>query len=125
MASVGYLQVHAYTSKAQLPLKDVAVMITEDDGTAVAMRLTDRSGRILPLSVPVPDKAESLSPGNAAPYKTVRIYARLENFETIEAQRVQIFADTLTVQNLEMIPLSELPEQWNKIERFDTPSQNL
>ena len=125
MASVGYLQVHAYTSKAQLPLKDVAVMITEDDGTAIAMRLTDRSGRILPLSVPVPDKAESLSPGNAVPYKTVRIYARLENFETIEAQRVQIFADTLTVQNLEMIPLSELPEQWNKIERFDTPSQNL
>lgn len=125
MASVGYLQVHAYTSKALLPLKDVAVMVTEDDGTAIAMRLTDRSGRILPLSITVPDRSESLSPGNPEPFKTVRIYARLENYETIEAERVQIFADTLTVQNLEMIPLSELPEQYNLIERFDTPSQNL
>lgn len=125
MASVGYLQVHAYTSKAKIPLKDVAVMITEEDGTAIAMRLTDRSGQILPLTTPVPDRSESLAPGNPAPFKTVRIYARLENYETIEAERVQLFADTLTVQNLEMIPLSELPDQYNVIERFDTPSQNL
>ena len=46
MPSTGYIQVRAYTSTAQFPLKDVAITITASDGTAIAMRLTDRNGRI-------------------------------------------------------------------------------
>ena len=38
---------------------------------------------------------------------------------------LQVFADTTTNQNLEMIPLSELPGAWNQTEIFDTPRQNL
>ena len=55
----------------------------------------------------------------------VNIYARLENFEQIEAENVQVFAGTVTNQNLEMIPLSELPDKWTKAEIFNTPPQNL
>ena len=44
MPSIGYIQVRAYTSNAQYPLKDVAITVTSQDGTAIAMRLTDRSG---------------------------------------------------------------------------------
>ena len=62
MPSIGYIQVRAYTSNAQYPLKDVAITVTSQDGTAIAMRLTDRSGKITPISIPVPDKAESQSP---------------------------------------------------------------
>ena len=58
MPSTGYIQVHAYTSDAQYPLRNVAITVTSQDGTAIAMRLTDRSGKITPLPVPVPDKAE-------------------------------------------------------------------
>ena len=29
LASTGYIQVHAYTSRAQIPLKDVAIAIAE------------------------------------------------------------------------------------------------
>lgn len=90
------------------------------------MRSTDRSGRIEPVSVTVPDKAESQRPESGiVPYATVNVYARLENFEQIEAENAQVFADTVTYQNLEMIPLSELPEQWTKAEIFKTPPQNL
>ena len=62
MPSIGYIQVRAYTSYARLPLKDVAVTVTSPDGTAIAMRLTDRSGMIAPIEVPVPDKNESQQP---------------------------------------------------------------
>ena len=51
MPSIGYIQVRAYTSYARLPLKDVAVTVTSPDGTAIAMRLTDRSGMIAPIEV--------------------------------------------------------------------------
>lgn len=126
MPATGYIQVHAYTSNARIPLQNVAVMITDPNGSAIAMRSTDRSGLIEPISVTVPDRASGLTPDTGiVPFRTVNIYARLENFEQIEAENVQIFADTVTYQNLEMIPLSELPDQWTKAEIFKTPPQNL
>jgi hypothetical protein len=55
----------------------------------------------------------------------VNIYARLENYEQIEAENVQVFPNVITNQNLEMIPLSELPDKWTQTEIFNTPAQNL
>lgn len=126
MASTGYIQVHAYSSYAQLPLQDVAISVTAPDGTALAMRLTDRSGRITPIEVPVPDLTESQSPGSEeAPFTPVTIHARLKGYEQIRVDGVQVFSGTVTVQNLELIPLSELPGAWDQSETFETPPQNL
>lgn len=126
LSATGYIQVRAYTSDAQIPLENVTIMITRPDGSAIAMRLTDRSGKIEPIRIDVPNRAASQSPDSGViPFTAVNIYARLENFEQIEAENVQVFADTVTFQNLEMIPLSELPNSWTKTEVFDTPAQNL
>ena len=62
MPSTGYIQVRAYASDARIPLEDVAITVIASDGTAIATRLTDRSGKIDPIRVPVPDLAESQSP---------------------------------------------------------------
>lgn len=127
LSAFGYLQVRAYASYAQIPLKDVAVTVTDDSGAAIAMRLTNRSGQFdQPLQLEVPDLSASQSPNTGViPFVTINLYARLENYEEIEVEHIQIFADTVTVQNLELIPLSELPGIWNKAEIFTTPAQNL
>lgn len=127
MSTIGYIQVRAFTSNAQIPLKDVAVTITTPDGAAIAMRLTNRSGLLdAPVEITVPDLSASQSPGtNIIPFTTVNLYARLENYEEINIENLQVFANTVTEQNLELIPLSELPKAWNKAERFETPPQNL
>lgn len=126
MSSTGYIQVRAYTSTAQFPLKDVAVTVTASDGTAIAMALTDRSGRIRPIAIPVPDLSESQSPDPPErPYAVVNLYARKRGYEQVESENLQVFADTTTLQNLEMIPLSELPDSWDQSVIFDTPPQNL
>lgn len=127
LSAVGYLQVRAYTSYAQIPLKDVAVTVTDMSGAAIAMRLTNRSGQLdTPLQIEVPDLSASQSPNTMIiPYSTVNLYARQTNYETIEIEKIQIFANTVTVQALELIPLSELPGDWNKAEIFETQSQNL
>jgi len=101
-------------------------MVTDPNGNAIAMRITDRSGLIEPIPITVPDKSASQSPESGiVPYTNVNIYARIENFEQIEAENVQVFAGTVTYQNLEMIPLSEMPQSWTKAELFKTPPQNL
>ena len=127
MSATGYIQVHAYTSQARIPLENVAVTVTDPSGSAIAMRLTNRSGILdIPISVETPDLSDSQSPNTGVtPYTTVNIQARLENYEEIDAMNVQIFADTITDQDLPLIPLSELPEYWNQAEIFQTPPQNL
>ena len=126
MASTGYLQAHIYTSNAQLPLSNVAVVVTSPDGTAIAMRITDRSGLIDPIEIPVPPLEESQEPGSGErPYTQVNLIAELPGYERIEAENLQIFAGTTTYQNLEMIPLSTEPFGQNQTIHYITPPQNL
>ena len=127
MPGTGYIQVRAYASNAQIPLKDVAIAITDLNDSAIALRLTNRSGQLdAPVEITVPDLSASQAPNTGiTPFAVVNLYARLPNYEEIEAKNVQVFPDTVTVQNLKLIPLSELPEYWNQAEIFNTPKQNL
>ena len=126
LPATGYIQVHAFASYAQIPLEDVTVSVSAGDGTVIALRLTDRSGRIEPIPIPVPDRAESLTPNpDERPFATVDLTARLKDYEQIFIDDIQIFADVTTEQDLPLIPLSELPESRSKSELFETSSQNL
>ena len=117
----------AYTSNAFIPLQDVAVAITDTDGAAIAMRLTNRNGLLdAPVEIQVPERSASETPNTGMiPFAAVDLYARIQNYEEIYVERIQVFPDVLTVQDLKMIPLSELPGNWNMAEVFDTPVQNL
>ena len=126
LASTGYITVRAYTSYAQIPLADVAITITATDGTAIAMRTTDRNGQIRPVAVPVPDRSESLRPNpDSVPFTSINLYARLKGYEQAEYENLQVFANKTTDQNVELIPLSELPGKWNQTIIYNTPPQNL
>ena len=126
LPATGYIQPRAYTSKAQIPLEDVAISVTALDGTVIAMRLTDRNGLTQPIALPVPNLSESQSPNpDELPFAKVNLYARLQGYEQIEIEDLQIFADTTTDQALEMIPLSELPDTWGQRELIIIPPQNL
>ena len=127
ISTTGYIQVHAYTSYARIPLQYVAITVTDVSGDAIAMRLTNRSGMLdKQIAIEVPDASASQAPNTGViPYSVVDLYARLENFEEIHIEKLQVFANTVTDQDLEMIPLSELPENWNQAEIFETPPQNL
>ena len=127
MSATGYLQVHAYASSAQIPLKDTAITVTDKSGSAIAMALTNRNGLLdIPISIQVPDLSAGQSPNTGIiPYSIVDLYAKVQQYEEIFVRDIQIFPDTVTLQNLEFIPLAEFPAKWNRTEQFETPSQNL
>ena len=127
MSAVGYIQVHAYTSDAEIPVEDAAIAITDSDGSAIALRLTNRSGMLdEPIALEVPDLSAGQSPNTGIiPYAVVNVYARAPDYEEIIIENLQVFPDTVTNQNLELIPLSEYPETWNLSETFETQIQNL
>ena len=127
MASKGYIQVRAYESNAIIPLQNVSVAITDASGSAIALRMTNRNGRLDDtVIIEVPDLVYSQSPNTGViPFTTVNLYARAENYEEIRIENLQIFANTVTTQDLEMIPLSEYPDSFLRVEVFPTPPQNL
>ena len=125
MSAVGYIQAMAYASRARLPLEDVAVSVVDDEGRLLGLRTTNSSGQTTPIRLTVPDLAESQSPGQQKPFVTVNLYARAEGYEQILVRGIQVFADTVTQQELQMVPLSELPGSWKQVAVFDTPPQNL
>ena len=113
MPAIGYIQVRAYTSTAQFPLKDVAITVTASDGTAIAMALTDRNGQIKQIPIPVPDREASLSPNpGEKPFTSVNLFARARGYEQAEYENLQIFPGIITNQNVELIPLSEAFHQF-------------
>ena len=122
----GYIDVLAYASAGLIPLEDVAITVTAADGTAIAMRITDRNGEIQPIEIPVPEFSAGLTPDTGVrPYTPVNLYARKEGYEQVENENLQVFPQTVTRLNLELIPLSELPDSWDKLAVYDTPPQNL
>lgn len=126
MASIGYIQLRAYTSSAQLPLREVAVTVTDPDGSALAMRITDRNGMISRIEIPAPEREDSQHPGaEEKPYRTVNLYAYKQGYEIIESENLQVFADTTTFLDLEMIPLSSASEFMDDIAVYPTPPQDL
>lgn len=127
LSAKGYIQVRAYTSYAQIPLEGAAISIIDTNGKTIALRLTNRNGMLdSPVEITVPDFSAGQRPDtDITPFSVVNLYAKQTDYEAIEIKNLQIFPDRTTTQNLEMIPLSELPDSYNKLEIFPTPPQNL
>ena len=129
MPAQGVFSARAYTSDAQIPVEGVTITVTqrEPDGIVelLAVRLTDESGRIQPLTLPTPELALSLAPSPERPFALVRITADHPLYDRLVVEDVQLFPDTVTIQNLQLIPLNLAPSTWNHTEIFDIPPQNL
>ena len=125
MAETGYIRARAYTARAKIPLEDVAIAVTDSAGNLIAMRLTDESGLTDAIPVQTPDKSDSQKPEPFLPFTAVNLTARINGYEQIMIENLQVFPETVTLQDLEMIPLSELPGRFDYAENFDIPPQNL
>ncbi len=126
MPADGYLQVHAYTSDALLPLEGTAITVLSRDGTLLATRLTDKDGRIDPVRISAPDEADSRTPDyEGQPFTTVVIRAQHPYYEQIQVNQTQVFAGVTTLQPLAMIPIALYPDRLDGTEYFNVPPQNL
>lgn len=128
MPSQGSLIVRVFTSDAQIPIRDATItVIQKNEGVPelLALRLTDESGRAAPVTIPAPDIEKSLSPSPVRPFSEVNVAAEEPLYKRVVVENVQIFPDTVTVQELQLIPLDELPESWDETQVFNVVPQNL
>ena len=108
----GTIRVRVFTGRAQIPLEDATVAITQTspDGRhrLIAVRVTGESGEIDPVAIPAPAAADSTSPGAAeAPFSVCDVWAEHPLYELLTVEDVQIFAGVETLQEMKLIPLPE------------------
>ena len=76
--------------------------------------ISDQEGKTEILHLPAPDKMLSYEEQNTLrPYEVYNIEASLAGYESILIQGVQIFADTLSIQELSFTPLKQVPRSLN------------
>ena len=129
MESSGTILAQVYTSRAQIPIAGATVAVTQKgaDGRQrlVAIRISDESGRIEPITVSTPSHDAGLFPGGQTPFTLCNIWVQSPGFVLLVTEDVQVFPDTETVQALELIPLPEQSPLRSRTEVLRNTPQNL
>lgn len=125
----GSLLVRTYISNMLIPIRDVRVTVTQnnDNGDEIlAFRLTDENGKTEIIEIDTPDMELSLDQNNTViPFASVNIKVEKEGFVIFVIKDVQIFANRLSEQNIEMIPLPEKSEYDEFNNTYIVTPQNL
>ena len=129
MASTGFLKVQTLTSRAELPVSGATVTVSAlgPGGSRELLRVqrTDESGMTELISVPTPDRANSLTPDQARGWTDVQIAASHPDFDGVVSRDVQIFPGVTTLQTLRMVPRGGMPLDLGQTEDYTTPPQDL
>lgn len=124
----GYVITQVYTSRAIIPIMDASVSITqekEDKRVVIGVRKTNENGKTSPVTITTPNEELSLSPGLRTPFTTCDVQIEHPDFYTVFIKDVQIFANTTSIQNAELVPIESGANTKNAVEAFRVLSQDL
>lgn len=129
LAAQGFIQVHVFTSDANFPLEGAAVSITRrlPDGRSelVSFQRTDSSGNTKPVAIDTPALANSQSPNQPTGFADLDVTADHPLYERVIVDNVQVFPGVTTLQDIQLLPMNVLPENWGQSQEFDVTPQNL
>ena len=124
----GTLTVKAIIADGALPLKNVLINVTgadEENRFTEYSLFTDEDGLTQTVTLPTPAIQYSLSPSpTEIPYASYDITARAEGYYPISIVGASVFANTHSLQVVNMIPIVENSKAPNDGLNFDT-SNNL
>ena len=108
----GYLVVAVAAARGNLPLKGARVRIysTENDEIRLLYTLTtDSSGRTERIELPAPPISASQTPDtDVIPYASYNIDTDYDGYYTIENIDAPVYSGITSVQNVAMIPISDI-----------------
>lgn len=128
--ATGYIVVNVYTSRAQIPIRDAQVSVTDETENdskpkLLGFRTTDENGKTSNVPVETPSFESSLSPSEAKPFSVCTLKISHPSYYTVTIENVQVFANTQTLQNVELIPLEENCKPEDRFINRTIPAQNL
>ena len=129
MAQTGRIFVRTTISKAQIPILNAHVSIIKQENgkkTLLKSLRTDENGKTITVDFEVPDIENSLnSENNSERYFVCDIIITHPDYYTTYIKNVQIFANQLSIQETNLIPLEEDVDPAGYFQNVDITNQNL
>ena len=123
--NIGYLVVRVSTARGAIPLENATVSVrgTSLQSSDIIYSLeTDESGLTPRLPLPAPPKSNSLSPDQSTPYSLWSIDVFKKGYVTARYESVPIYPEITSVQNAELIPLSEGFMPYESVNQNEAPN---
>lgn len=125
----GYLIAQVFTARQAIPIENAAVLVTRKNGSGddlISYQFTNSSGETQKIEIEAPEMGLSQEPGNFEPFAVVDIRIEHPGYYPVIIHDAQVFANTTTEQQTEMIPVADNlnPVQEGSENIFVTP-QNL
>lgn len=126
----GTLVVRVYTSKAMVPVSGAAVAVTQANGgrseALLAVRLTNVDGYTEAISIETPiADGVTITQNGQQPYTTVNVTVEQVGYDRVLVENTQVFSGVQTVQEVQLIPTSQLPQEYGRTETYVIPPQTL
>lgn len=123
--NIGYLVVRVSTARGAIPLENATVSIRgstlQNSGIIYSLE-TDISGLTSRLPLPAPPRSNSLSPEQETPYSLWNIDVFCKGFISARYFGVPVYSGVTSVQNAELVPLSEGFMPYENIIESETPN---
>lgn len=127
--ATGTVRVQVYTASGAMPVMGATVSITRTGTNGpelLGLRITDANGQTTSITVETPDQSLSEQPQDRLqPFATVDIRVDRAGYGSVIIEHVQVFANTQSVQNVELIPLPEAGNPSENVQDFIVLPQNL
>lgn len=131
MAEKGSLIVFVTTARMAIPIKNAGVSVFEVySKKLLGFRRSNEEGKTEIFEIQTPDTDLSLSPQNGEtertePFRVVDVQVDHPMYQSILIEDVQIFPGRESIQNADLIPLSEYANPNNNTQTFPIPPQSL
>ena len=124
----GYQRIFVTEANGTIPIPGALVLVTdyaeEGGGDAIYSLRTNEDGLTPTVALPAPDARESRSPGTERPYALYGVYVDAEGYYPAELVGVPVFAGVVSLQPVNLIPLSEadaMPGAPSRYALYETP----
>ena len=124
----GFLGASTFAAGRILPISGAQVYVSQiKDGKEKLLYslITDENGNTPVVSLDAPDIELSESPGNITPFSLYNMRVLKDGFFRTTIKDVQVFAQRITIQNVDMVPLPENTEGIDATNTFVVIPQNL
>jgi hypothetical protein len=120
----GTLAVFAYVGNQASPVAGAKVTVKDITGNEIATTQTNESGQTEEIELETPEKNLSLTPSSVIPYSKYNVTIEADGYATADINGVQIFADTESIQPVELTPAQRINGR-QPVEEYNISEHNL
>lgn len=105
----GYLTVNVRTAGGALPVSGALITVRttdREDGTVLAVMLSDDAGTSEVIALPAPPKENSLSPGNGEVCSFYTVDTDCEGYYHVINENVAVYDGVTAIQQVLLVPIA-------------------